>query len=90
MLAGTARSDGVEGCWAAGTRPADGAEGASASEDEQLMGSIRVAWWNLENLFDTTDDPIASDFEYTPEKGWTEAAYAAKKQNLAGGVERAV
>lgn len=54
------------------------------------MGSIRVAWWNLENLFDATDDPIASDFEYTPEKGWTEAAYAAKKQNLAGGVERAV
>ena len=76
MLAGTARSDGVEGCWAAGTRPADGAEGASASEDEQL--------------FDTINDPISSDFEYTPEKGWTEAAYAAKKQNLAGGVERAV
>lgn len=48
------------------------------------MGSIRVAWWNLENLFDTKDDPISSDFEYTPEKGWTEAAYAAKKQNLAG------
>jgi hypothetical protein len=53
-------------------------------EKEVLMGSIRVAWWNLENLFDTIDDPISSDFEYTPEEGWTEQAYAAKKQNLAG------
>jgi hypothetical protein len=25
------------------------------------MGSIRVAWWNLDNLFDTLDDPIARD-----------------------------
>jgi hypothetical protein len=35
------------------------------------MGTIRVAWWNLENLFDTTDDPISRDFEYTPANGWT-------------------
>lgn len=47
------------------------------------MGSIRVAWWNLENLFDTDDDPISSDLEFTPEKGWTKEAYKAKKQNLA-------
>jgi Endonuclease/Exonuclease/phosphatase family len=47
------------------------------------MGTIRVAWWNLENLFDTKDDPISRDFEYTPAKGWTEQAFAAKKSNLA-------
>lgn len=47
------------------------------------MGTIRVAWWNLENLFDTKDDPISRDFEYTPAKGWTEQAFAAKKANLA-------
>lgn len=47
------------------------------------MGSIRAAWWNLENLFDTVDDPIARDFDFTPAEGWTQAAYLAKKQNLA-------
>jgi len=47
------------------------------------MPTIRVAWWNLENLFDTKDDPISRDFEYTPAEGWTEQAYAAKKANLA-------
>jgi hypothetical protein len=51
------------------------------------MGSIRTAWWNLENLFDTTDDPISSDFEFTPAHGWTEQAYAAKKKNLAGALD---
>jgi hypothetical protein len=47
------------------------------------MGSIRVAWWNLENLFDTQDDPIARDFDFTPAQGWTPQTFAAKKQNLA-------
>jgi endonuclease/exonuclease/phosphatase family metal-dependent hydrolase len=47
------------------------------------MGTIRVAWWNLENLFDTTDDPISRDFEYTPANGWTERAFVGKKANLA-------
>jgi Endonuclease/Exonuclease/phosphatase family len=47
------------------------------------MGTIHVAWWNLENLFDTTDDPISRDFEYTPAAGWTEEAFGAKKANLA-------
>ena len=45
--------------------------------------SLRVAWWNLENLFDTVDDPISRDFEFTPAQGWTEEAYAAKRANLA-------
>jgi hypothetical protein len=29
------------------------------------MGTINVAWWNLENRFDTEDDPISQDFKFT-------------------------
>jgi hypothetical protein len=47
------------------------------------MGPIAVAWWNLENLFDTDDAPISQDFEFTKANGWTEEVYAAKRANLA-------
>src|SRR6266536_5227361 len=47
------------------------------------MGTIAVAWWNLENLFDTDDDPIPQDFESTRANGCTDEVYAAKRANLA-------
>ena len=47
------------------------------------MGSINVTWWNLENFFDTDDDPISQDFEFTAAQGWTEEAFTAKRANLA-------
>jgi hypothetical protein len=47
------------------------------------VGTIRVAWWNLQNLFDTDDDPISADLEFTVEQGWTPEVFAAKKANLA-------
>jgi len=47
------------------------------------MGSINFVWWNLQNFFDTDDDPISSDFEYTAEKGWTQEVFETKKANLA-------
>jgi Endonuclease/Exonuclease/phosphatase family len=47
------------------------------------MSSIRVGWWNLQNLFDTDDDPISADLEFTVAKGWTPEVYAAKLANLA-------
>lgn len=50
---------------------------------EEALGSIRVAWWNLEILFDTRDDPISRGFEYTPGNEWTTKACEAKKANLA-------
>jgi endonuclease/exonuclease/phosphatase family protein len=50
------------------------------------MGSIRVAWWNLQNLFDTDDDPISADLEFTVAKGWTPEVYAAKVANLAAAI----
>lgn len=47
------------------------------------MGTINLVWWNLQNFFDTDDDPISKDFEYTAEKGWTQEVFEAKKANLA-------
>lgn len=44
---------------------------------------INVAFWNLGNLFDTTDDPISNDLDFTPVEGWTPAVQAAKVANLA-------
>ena len=47
------------------------------------MGTIKLTWWNLQNLFDTDNDPISMDFSYTPENGWTDAVYQQKKDQLA-------
>ncbi|MBN1153848.1 hypothetical protein JXB12_02895 [candidate division KSB1 bacterium] len=47
------------------------------------MGTINFVWWNLQNFFDTDDDPISRDFEYSSEHGWTIDLYNAKKENLA-------
>jgi hypothetical protein len=47
------------------------------------MGTINFTWWNLQNFFDTDDDPISKDFQYTAEYGWTDEIFAAKKANLA-------
>ena len=44
-------------------------------------------WWNLENFFDTDNDPISRDFEYTPEFGWTLPVFNAKKANLAAAIK---
>ena len=47
------------------------------------MGTINFTWWNLQNFFDTDDDPISKDFEYTAEQGWTQEVFEAKRTNLA-------
>ncbi len=47
------------------------------------MSEIKIAFWNLQNLFDTGLSEIAADFEYTPAEGWTDAAFDAKIANLA-------
>ncbi|MCA9242788.1 MAG: endonuclease/exonuclease/phosphatase family protein [Phycisphaerales bacterium] len=44
-----------------------------------------IAFWNVENLFDTVDDPnVAKDEEFTPEapKNWTPERYEEKLQHL--------
>ena len=41
-----------------------------------------IAFYNLENLFDTINDPIINDEEYLPAKGWTNKNYRKKLDNL--------
>ncbi|OUC09075.1 hypothetical protein RY27_05090, partial [Litorilinea aerophila] len=50
------------------------------------MGTIRFVWWNLENFFDTDDDPISRDFQFTAAHGWTPQVFRAKMANLAAGL----
>ena len=45
--------------------------------------NINVAFWNLGNLFDTVDDPISNDFDFTPAEGWTTSNQQQKITNLA-------
>ncbi|HXF06108.1 MAG TPA: hypothetical protein VNM72_11955 [Blastocatellia bacterium] len=47
------------------------------------MAEIKIAFWNLQNLFDTTASEIAADLEFTPEHGWDEEAFEEKITNLA-------
>jgi len=44
-----------------------------------------VGFYNLENLFDTFDDPITNDEEFLPTglRRWTTAVYQEKQRNLA-------
>jgi endonuclease/exonuclease/phosphatase family metal-dependent hydrolase len=47
------------------------------------MSAINVAFWNVQNLFDTTASPIATDLEFTPEQGWTDEVFDIKVANIA-------
>lgn len=47
-----------------------------------MSDEIRFAWWNLQNYFDTDDDPISNDFDYTPAKGWTPQRFIEKRNRL--------
>ncbi len=44
-----------------------------------------IGFYNLENLFDTYDDPVKNDQEFTPEgkNNWTETKYKKKLHNMA-------
>lgn len=54
--------------------------------DDQHRGnkSIRVMFYNVENLFDTEDDPNTRDDEFTPtgNKGWSNRRYTDKLNNI--------
>ena len=47
------------------------------------MAEIKVAFWNVENLFDTTASPLAADLEFTPAEGWTQEVFDIKVANVA-------
>ena len=44
---------------------------------------IKVAFWNLQNLFDSQLSAIAADLGFTAENGWTETVVEAKLDHLA-------
>jgi endonuclease/exonuclease/phosphatase family metal-dependent hydrolase len=50
----------------------------------QQTDTISVAFWNLENLFDTVDDPNKNDEEFLPsgDKEWTAEKLETKLYNL--------
>ncbi len=59
---------------------------ASASfAQKAISDTFYVAQWNIENLFDTKDDPLINDSEFLPEsnKNWTEERLTQKLNNLA-------
>jgi predicted extracellular nuclease len=47
--------------------------------------SARIAFYNVENLFDTIDEPMTIDSEYMPNSSlkWTRQRYEAKLKNIA-------
>lgn len=49
-----------------------------------------VAFYNLENLFDTIDDPKTNDAEFLPSgiNGWTSARYNSKIKNMSEVISR--
>ncbi len=47
------------------------------------MSELKIAFWNLQNLFDVTVSKIAADLDFTPANGWDEQAFRAKITALA-------
>ena len=58
---------------------------AGLSAQEKQGHSYVIGFYNLENLFDTYNDPAKNDEEFLPEgkNKWTEAKYQKKLQNMA-------
>ena len=59
--------------------------GAGAQAQNKGEKNYVIGFYNLENLFDTYNDPAKNDEEFLPEgkNKWTEAKYQKKLQNMA-------
>lgn len=59
--------------------------GLYAQDGEKGKRNYVIGFYNLENLFDTYDDPAKNDEEFLPEgkNKWTEAKYTKKLHNMA-------
>ena len=57
----------------------------TASAQETRTKTYVVGFYNLENLFDTYNDPVKNDEEFLPEgkNKWTDAKYQKKLHNMA-------
>ncbi|MCF8215969.1 MAG: endonuclease/exonuclease/phosphatase family protein [Chlorobium sp.] len=49
--------------------------------EEKQGRELAILWWNVENLFDTIDNPATEDNEFTPagKRQWTEKKLALKR-----------
>ena len=58
---------------------------AVVSASAQTSQNYVIGFYNLENLFDTFDDPVKNDEEYLPDgkNEWTEVKYQKKLHNMA-------
>jgi len=52
------------------------------------MTVIRIAFWNLQNLFDLRDSDIATDLGFSAADGWTQPVYEQKVANLAAVIKQ--
>ncbi len=54
--------------------------------------SLVIIWWNVENAFDTLDDPSTKDDDFTPQGRlqWTSKRYYRKVAQIAKGIRTAV
>lgn len=56
-----------------------------SGQPAEVENTISVAFYNVENLFDTIDDPKTYDEQYTPsgDRNWNQEKYLTKLNNLA-------
>lgn len=62
-----------------------GPEGAVMGREAAPAGRLRVMFWNVENFFDTEDDPEKQDDDFLPsaERRWTPSRFSRKALSLA-------
>ena len=54
------------------------------ASQSQEFSTFTAAWWNVENLFDTRDDPKTNDDEFTPQgdRHWTRRRLSNKVNGI--------
>lgn len=58
--------------------------GFTIKTNAQKVSAASIAFYNLENLFDTIDDPMTNDKDFLPDGsyGWTKEKYEEKLSNM--------
>ena len=66
-----------------------GCETSYDSKENYIEDSVRIAFYNVENLFDTKDDPDINDEEFLPsgDKNWTAQRYQDKLIKIAAVID---
>ncbi len=63
---------------------------AESGDDKREFISVPIGFYNVENLFDTINDPDIRDDDFTPEGSnrWTSERYWEKQENLARVIDK--